>query len=89
MNQRSFQVNAEPRGSVWRLDGWNLLDFRVEKAFQLGDRVKLSFAADISNLFNTDTMIESASTRGLSEDFMLPARIEAPRRVQLVFKLRY
>jgi hypothetical protein len=89
MNQRTFQVNAEPRGSVWRLDAWNLLDIRVEKVFRFGGRFNAVVAGDIFNVFNVDTMIESASTRGLSEEFMLPARIEAPRRLQVVLKLRY
>jgi hypothetical protein len=89
MNQRTFTVNAEPRGSVWRLDGWNLLDLRIEKVFRFGERFRVSIAGDIFNAFNTDTMIETASTRGLSEEFMQPARIEAPRRLQLVFKLKF
>jgi hypothetical protein len=89
MNQRTFQVNAEPRGSAWRLDSWNLLDIRIEKVFRFGERVNAVVAGDIFNVFNVDTMIESASTRGLSEEFMLPARIEAPRRLQVVLKLRY
>jgi len=89
MNQRTFQVNAEPRGSRWRLDSWNLLDLRLEKVFRFGERTSASVAADVFNVFNTDTMIESASTRGFSEDYGLPARIEAPRRLQLVFKLEF
>lgn len=89
MNQRAFTVNAEPRGSVWRLDSWNLLDLRIEKLFRLSDRIRASIAGDIFNVFNTGTQIEAASTRGLAEDFMEPARIEAPRRLQVVFKLKF
>lgn len=89
MNQGAFAVFAEPRGSHWRLDAWNLLDLRVEKSFNFTDRIRLRIAADFFNAFNEDTMIETLTTRGLSEDFMKPARVIPPRRVQLGFRLQF
>jgi len=87
MNQGAFFILAEPRGKTHRLDSWNLLDLRVEKEFKLRGRFRLKIAADIFNLFNEDTMIETLTTRGLAEDFMEPSRIIPPRRVQLVARL--
>jgi len=89
MNQPAFSILAEPRGSAHRLDSWNLIDLRVEKAFRFGDRFGLKIAADIFNLLNSDTMIETLSLRGLVEGFMAPSRIIPPRRVQLVARLMF
>jgi len=89
MDQGPFSVLAEPRGSNWRLDSWNVLDLRIEKAFKFSGRFGLKIAADIFNLLNSDTMIETLTTRGLAEGFMEPARIIPPRRVQLVARLTF
>jgi len=83
MDQGAFSILAEPRGSNHRLDSWNLLDLRIEKSFEFGQRYRLRIAADIFNLFNEDTMIETLTTRGLADGFMQPARVVPPRRVQL------
>jgi len=89
MNQGAFTVLAEPRGSEHRLDSWNLLDLRIEKVFQFSDRYNVKIAADFFNLLNSDTMIETLSTRGLAEGFLEPARIIPPRRVQLAIRLAF
>ncbi len=89
MDQGAFSVFAEPRGSTYRLDSWNLLDLRIEKEFRFGDRYGVKIAADVFNLFNSDTMIETLSTRGLAEGFMEPSRIIPPRRVQLAVRLMF
>jgi len=89
MDQGAFPVLAEPRGQTHSLDSWNVLDLRIEKIFKFSDRFHLKLAADIFNALNSDTMIETLTTRGLSEDFMLPARIIPPRRVQLVARLAF
>jgi len=89
MDQGAFSILAEPRGSNWKLDSWNLLDLRIEKAFKFSDRFRLRIAADIFNLFNSDTMIETLTTRGLAEGFTQPARIMPPRRVQLGMRLSF
>ncbi len=89
MDQGAFSILAEPRGSNHRLDAWNLLDLRIEKVFRYKERFRLRIAADIFNLFNEATMIETLTTRGTSEDFMQPARIIPPRRVQLGIRLSF
>jgi outer membrane receptor protein involved in Fe transport len=89
LDQGAVDILAEPRGSNYRLDTWNLLDLRIEKAFRYKERFRLRIAADIFNLFNEATMIETLTTRGLSEGFMEPARIIPPRRVQLGIRLSF
>ncbi len=89
MDQGPFSIPAEPRGSNWRLDSWNLLDMRIEKTIKFTERYGARIALDIFNLFNADTMIETLTTRGLSEDFLQPARVTAPRRIMLGFRLMF
>jgi hypothetical protein len=89
MDQGAFSILAEPRGSTHHLDAWNLLDLRIEKVFRYKERFRLRIAADIFNLFNEATMIETLTTRGMSDDFMQPARIIPPRRVQLGIRLSF
>jgi len=89
MNQGAFSILAEPRGSHWRLDPWNLFDLRFEKTFKFRTRYQLKISADIFNLFNSDTMVETLTTRGLADGFMKPARIMPPRRVQIGIRLRF
>ena len=89
MDQGAFSVLAEPRGSTHRLDSWSVLDLRVEKEFKFSERFRLKLAADIFNTFNSDTMIETLTTRGLAEGFMEPARVIPPRRVQFVARLMF
>jgi hypothetical protein len=89
LDQGAVDVLAEPRGSNYSLDSWNLLDLRVEKVFRYKERFRLRIAADIFNLFNEDTMIETLTTRGMSEDFMQPARIIPPRRIQLGIRFSF
>ena len=89
LDQGAVDVLAEPRGSNYKLDAWNLLDLRIEKAFRYKERFRLRIAADIFNLFNEATMTETLTTRGLAEDFMQPARIIPPRRVQLGIRLSF
>jgi outer membrane receptor protein involved in Fe transport len=89
LDQGAVDVLAEPRGSNYRLDSWNLLDLRIEKVFRYKERFSLRIAADIFNLFNEATMIETLTTRGLQEGFMQPSRIIPPRRVQLGIRLSF
>jgi len=89
LDQGAVEILAEPRGSSNRLDSWNLLDLRIEKEFTLKDRYRLRIGVDAFNLFNEDTNIETLTTRGLAEDYLLPARIIPPRRLQLVIRFSF
>jgi len=89
MNQGSFTILAEPRGSARRLDPYYNLDLRVEKKVQLKGRFNVRIAADLFNVFNAHTMIETLTTTGTADGFMKPSRIVPPRRVQLDIRLSF
>jgi len=85
MNQGAFSILAEPRGSKYKLDSWHMIDFRVEKAFNLTEKFGVKVALDVFNLLNKNTMIETISI-GTSEEFMKPTAIVPPRRAQLTVR---
>jgi hypothetical protein len=87
--QGSFTVFAEPRGSKWRLDPYYNLDLRIEKKFQFSSRFGLRVAADLFNILNAHTMIETLTTTGTEPGFMKPSRIVPPRRVQLTVRFSF
>jgi len=89
LDQGAVEIMAEPRGANHRLEAWNLLDLRVEKEFSFSERYRIRIALDAFNLFNEATAIEALTTRGLSEDFLLPARIIPPRRVQIAARFSF
>jgi hypothetical protein len=89
MNQGGFSVLAEPRGSQWKLDPWYNLDLRLDKSVKLKDRFGIKFMADIFNVFNSHTMIDTLTTIGTSAGFMKPARIVPPRRIQVAVKFLF
>jgi hypothetical protein len=89
MNQGTFNVQAEPRGSSRRLDPLYDLDLRIEKKFQFTERFGFRIAADLFNVFNANTMIETLTTIGTAEGFMMPSRIVPPRRIQIDLRIFY
>jgi hypothetical protein len=86
MDQGSFSVLAEPRGSNRRLDDYYMLDFRLEKRFHFASRAGLNVSVDVFNLLNTDTMTQTVNI-GTSDSFMLPDAIVPPRRMQVNVRL--
>ena len=86
MDQGSFSVMAEPRGANHRLDPYYMLDFRLEKRFNLSSRAGLNVSADVFNLLNADTMTQTVDI-GTSSRYMLPDAIVPPRRAQLSLRL--
>ncbi|MEW5899864.1 MAG: TonB-dependent receptor [Acidobacteriota bacterium] len=85
MDQGSFSIMAEPRGTSHRLDPYYMLDFRLEKRFAFSQRAAVNISADFFNLLNADTMTQTVDI-GTSDRFMRPDAIVPPRRVQ--FSLR-
>jgi outer membrane receptor protein involved in Fe transport len=83
----SFQVMGEPRGE-YRLDSYYMLDFRLDKRFNLGGGAAVNIAADFFNLLNTDAMTGTVDI-GTSELFMKPDAITPPRRIQLSLRLMF
>jgi len=88
MNQGSFSVMAEPRGSHYKLDPYYMLDFRLEKAFVFSGRGAVHLSADFFNLLNTDAMTGTVDI-GTSPRFLQPDVITPPRRVQLSLRISY
>jgi hypothetical protein len=88
MNQGSFSVMAEPRGSQHRLDPSYMLDFRLDKAFKFSGRGEVHLSADFFNLLNNHAMIQTVDL-GTSPRFLEPDSIPPPRRVQLSLRISY
>jgi hypothetical protein len=88
MNQGSFSVMAEPRGATHRLDSYYMLDFRVDKRFNLSRGAGVNISADFFNLLNSDAMTGTVDV-GTSSLFMKPDVITPPRRVQLSLRMMF
>jgi multisubunit Na+/H+ antiporter MnhG subunit len=59
----------------------------VEKRFKLKGSFGLNIFADVFNVFNGHTMIDTLTTIGTAEGFMNPARIVPPLRLQLAAQI--
>jgi hypothetical protein len=84
--QKVNQIMGDRRGENFRLDDYYMLDFRLDKRFNLGRGASVNIAADFFNLLNTDAMTQTIDI-GTSENFMQPEAITPPRRVQLSLRL--
>jgi hypothetical protein len=82
----SFSVMAEPRGSNHRLDSYYMLDFRLDKRFNLSRGAAVNIAADFFNLLNTDAMTGTVDI-GTADLFMKPDVITPPRRIQISLRV--
>jgi hypothetical protein len=88
MEQGSFQIMGEPRGASFRLDPYYVLDFRLDKRFNLPQGGTISLSADFFNMLNTDAMTGTVDI-GTSALFMKPDTITPPRRVQLSLRVMF
>jgi outer membrane receptor protein involved in Fe transport len=79
----------QPRGENGRIESVTLFDMRLQKDFNLSDRVKLSVFGDALNLFNESATQTVQSTLATSSVFWYPADPVDPRRVMLGAKLRF
>jgi len=86
MNQGSFSVMGDPRGSHFRLDPYYMFDFRLDKRFNLPGGGAVSISADFFNLLNSDAMTGTVDI-GTTDRFMKPDTITPPRRVQVSLRL--
>jgi len=86
MNQGSFSVMGDPRGSNFRLDPYYMLDFRLDKKFNLPGGGAVNIAADFFNLLNTDAMTGTTDI-GTADAFMKPDTITPPRRIQISLRI--
>lgn len=89
LDQGWVKVLAEPRGEE-RFPDWSMLDFRLQKTFDIYNTVKLSAIFDVFNLFNSGTVTSYASYEMYQVDiYHEPYGIFNPRRVQIGLKLEF
>jgi hypothetical protein len=75
---------GEPAGTR-KFDTRTRLDLRVEKRFEVGLST-LSFAADVFNIFNSNTITRVKDLRLDSPEFARPAEIQAPRQLRVALR---
>jgi len=74
-------------GSV-RLPSYQSLDFRVDRPFTVGKKVKISPSVDIFNLFNTDTVQSRRRTQNATNANFISS-IVAPRVARFGFRVTW
>lgn len=102
LTQGTVTVRAEQRGT-YRADNMNLLALKVDRPFQLGQRVRLGAFVELHNLLNSNagvgygTLTQAyasqaafeAATRGSTPYFGRPTEILTPRLLKLGVKLEF
>jgi len=88
LNQGFRSINAESRGSR-RFPNELYLDMRVEKAFQLGSRLRARITFDVFNILNKNTNLDWVSTQAESPNFQVPTNIISPRRAMVGFQIEF
>jgi hypothetical protein len=94
-DQGERTILAEPRGRE-RFPAWRVLDFRLQKTFQIYRTVKLSATVDVFNLFNSNTVIGYPSDYPhnpgysvWSDAYRRADEIFFPRRAQIGLRLEF
>jgi len=87
MEQGSFSIMGDPRGSHFRLDPYYMFDLRLDKKFNIGGTAAIDIAADFFNLLNSDAMTGTVDIGTSTDTFMKPDTITPPRRVQLSLRV--
>ena len=82
------RILAEPRGPD-RYKPWNLLDFRLQKTFNIYKSLRLDAMIDVFNLFNSATVTANRNHDLWALAYNEPSFIFYPRRFQIGFKLRF
>ncbi|MFP4081921.1 MAG: TonB-dependent receptor domain-containing protein, partial [Candidatus Aminicenantes bacterium] len=80
------RILAEPRGEE-RFPDWSILDFRLQKTFQIYETLRLQAIFDVFNLFNGDTVTYYSSHNKWSRLYLEPSFIFYPRRLQIGLRL--
>ena len=88
LNQGSRSILTAPRGDD-RFPNWMMLDFRLEKAFNIGDRVKFHTMFDVFNVLNANTTTYYVSHSMYRSTYQEPEWIFYPRRLQIGLKLQF
>jgi hypothetical protein len=94
LNQGRLYIFDVPKNDeTLRAPKLNLVDFRAEKDFKLGKRVKASVAVDLLNAFNDDSFYEVASTVVPTSteppEYLQGITFVPPRRANIIVRLTY
>jgi hypothetical protein len=81
-------IFAEPRGAD-RYESWSMLDFRLQKTFDIHKTLKLQAMLDVFNVFNSATATEFRSYSLRAEPYHEPYYMFIPRRIQVGLKLTF
>jgi outer membrane receptor protein involved in Fe transport len=83
-----YAIIAEPKGTE-RYSDQLMVDFRVQKSFELGKTFQLQLFADIFNLFNDDTYYAYRDYNLWAEYYDVPSEMARPRRIQVGAKFQF
>lgn len=81
-------IFAEPRGAD-RYESWSMLDFRLQKTFDIHKTLKLQATLDVFNVFNSAKVTEYRSYDLWALSYKEPDFIFYPRRIQVGLKLTF
>jgi len=88
-NPYSFtRIIGEPKGTE-RFNNLLLVDFRLQKTFNIYGALKLHAFVDVFNLLNDDTVVHYWSYSMWSVYYGVPSRMPLPRRAQIGLKLQF
>ncbi|HEY7922490.1 MAG TPA: TonB-dependent receptor [Vicinamibacteria bacterium] len=82
-------ILLQPRGENGRLEDVTILDFRLQKDFRLGQKVRLAVMADAFNLLNSDTTEGVVTSLVESGSYLYPLSPVVPRRFMLGAKIKF
>ncbi len=82
-------INAEKRDGSRRVDNWHILDVRLQKRFQIGDRTRVAAFFDLLNALNSGANEDVLSQRGTTGSFGVRSNFLPPRRIMLGVKLNF
>lgn len=88
VNQGSRKILAEPRGEL-RFDMLTMLDFRLQKTFNLSKGARLSALIDVFNVFNVNTVTQYRSYNLYSSRYEETSAFPAARRGQIGIKFEF
>jgi len=89
LNQGFQRVITEPRSDDNRFPTWSMMDFRLQKTFNIGDTVKFQAIFDVWNVFNANTVTDYATYDMWKSNYLETNDIFYPRRLQIGFRLQF
>ena len=88
LNQGWRKVITEPRGDD-RLPDWSIMDFRLQKSFNITDTVKFHAIFDLWNVLNSGTVTSYSTYDMWKSRYLETGGIFYPRRLQIGLRLQF